>query len=291
MQTLTEIRALLAERGLRPKHRLGQNFLHDKNQLQRLVAAAALAPGDCVLEIGPGTGTLTEAVLEAGAQVIACELDDDMAAIVEDRFAAARESRQLHIIRGDALGKQRGLNPEIEAAIGERSFRLVANLPYQIASPLITTLLIDHPNCQGEFVTIQKEVADRLIARPSTDAYGPLSVITQAFGETQRLATLGPGCFWPEPDVTSAMVAIHPKAGSRSAFNGDARGFTRFVTGIFSKRRKQLGTTIGRAHSAWPGLIARGITPDLRPEALDVDRMIELWRATRGNEDTDGDVL
>jgi len=272
LQTLSEIRALLAGRDLRPKHRLGQNFLHDQNQLRRLINAAHLSRGDVVLEVGPGTGTLTEALLEAGAEVIACELDENMASIVEERLP-------IEVIRGDALVRQRELNPAIVTRINGRPFKLVANLPYQIASPLMTTLLIDHPNCVGQFVTIQKEVADRLTAGPSTKAYGPLSVIVQAFADVGRIGTLSPSCFWPEPEVTSAMVGIAPIDERRRAeWGGHEREFARFVTELFTKRRKQLGTIIGRAHPAWQALAGLGITPQMRPEALRVEQHVALCR-------------
>ncbi len=274
MQTLSEIRALLAGRGLRPKHRLGQNFLHDQNQLRKLIDASRIARGDVVLEVGSGTGTLTEALLEAGAKVIACELDENMASIVEERLP-------IEVIRGDALLKQRELNPEIVASIDGRPFKLIANLPYQIASPLMSTLLIDYPNCVGQFVTIQKEVADRLAAGPSTKAYGPLSVIVQAFAEVSRIGMLSPSCFWPEPEVTSAMVEIAPIDGaSRAQWGGREREFARFVTQLFTKRRKQLGTIIGRAHPAWPKLAELGIAPQMRPEALRVEQIVAVWRHT-----------
>ncbi len=286
LQTLSEIRQLLADRGLRPKHRLGQNFLHDKNQLAKLIEAASVRPGDLVLEVGPGTGTLTEALLEAGADVIACEIDEGMASIVAERFGD-----RITLVRGDALGRHRELNPAIVEHMADRPFKLVANLPYQIASPLMTTLLIDHPNCTGQFVTIQKEVADRLIARPSTKAYGPLGVIVQAFADVRRIGTLSPGCFWPEPDVTSAMVAIAPRAETPKRRNAetpksiDDRDFARFVTDLFTKRRKQLGggggvmrgLGGGREHPAWQALAAHGITPDLRPEALTPEKIVALW--------------
>ncbi|MCZ6835420.1 MAG: rRNA adenine dimethyltransferase family protein, partial [Planctomycetota bacterium] len=186
MQTLSDIRTLLAERCMHPKHKLGQNFLHDKNQLGKLMEAAQVGEGDLVLEVGPGTGTLTEALLEAGAHVIACEIDTDMADLIDDRLSMVcptQKTNTFTLIRGDCLDKGRVINPAIVKAIAGREFKLVANLPYQIASPLMTTLLIDHSNCIGQYITIQREVADRLLAKPSTKAYGPLSIIVQAFAE------------------------------------------------------------------------------------------------------------
>ena len=270
VQTLSQIRQLLDERGIKPKHRLGQNFLHDKNQLTKLLDAAQVTSGDLVLEVGPGTGTLTSALLERGAQVIACEIDHDMAAIIREVF---EESTALTLIQADALEKGRRLNSAIVDALNGKPFKLVANLPYQIASPLMSALLIDHRNCLGEFVTIQKEVADRLLAAPGTKEYGPLSIIVQAFGEVKRIGTLAPSCFWPPPEVTSAMVAITPREDSAIPHR-DRREFARFTTDLFTKRRKQLGTIFGRQREQWPS----GVTPDLRPEALSPQQVIALWK-------------
>ena len=272
MQTLSEIRELLAQRGLRPKHRLGQNFLHDKNQLAKLIEAADIRPGDLVLEVGSGTGTLTEELLKRSAEVIACEVDRDLAGILKERFG-----HRLTLIVDDCLEGERTLNGQLTQAIGGRRFKLVANLPYQIASALISALLLDHPNCTGQYVTIQKEAADRLAAKPSTKAYGALSIIVQAFADVRRISTLSRGCFWPPPDVTSAMVAITPKSAAEI---GDGKYFARrefaaFVVKLFTKRRKQLGTTFGRGKSNWPA----GVTSDLRPEALTVPQIVELWHA------------
>ena len=273
MQTLTEIRQLLDERGLRPKRRLGQNFLHDKNQLTKLIDAANVNRGDLVLEVGPGTGTLTSALLERGAKVIACEIDDDMAAIIEHVFADQIRRGSLQLIRSDALERGRRLSSPVVDAVGNRSFKLIANLPYQIASPLMTALLLDHSSqCTGEFVTIQKEVADRLLAQPGTKEYGPLTIIVQALAEVKRIATLSPGCFWPPPDVTSAMVAINPRTLDLSSV--DRRSFATFVTQLFTKRRKQLGAILGREVNLWP----EGVSSSQRPEALTIDQLLALWR-------------
>jgi len=265
MQSISEIRAILDERGLSPRHRLGQNFLHDKNQLAKLVDAASITPGDVVLEVGPGTGTLTETLLDRGAIVIACELDRDLAGVIADRLGD-----RITLIVGDALQRSRQLNSEVLAAIANRPFKLVANLPYNIASPLMAGLLLEHPNCTGQFVTIQKEVADRLLAQPGTKSYGPLSVIVQSFGQVHRIATLKPASFWPQPKVTSAMVSIIPTS---SHVVDDPQRYAAFVTGLFAKRRKQLGSIFGRDR-AWP----EGITADLRPDALSVEQIIALYQ-------------
>lgn len=263
MQSISEIRALLRERGLRPKRRLGQNFLHDKNQLSKLVAAAGVEAGEVVLEVGPGTGTLTETLVEAGAEVVACEIDADLASIVRDRLG-----EQITLIEGDCIEKGRRLDARVRDALGGRPFRLVANLPYQVASPLMVALLLEHPECRGQYVSIQREVADRLLARPGTKAYGPLGIIVQALATVERIAILKPTSFWPQPAVTSAMVAIRPDTGRTLA---DPAAFARFVTELFGKRRKQLGTIFGRDR-AWPD----GVVPEQRPETLSVDQLIEL---------------
>jgi 16S rRNA (adenine1518-N6/adenine1519-N6)-dimethyltransferase len=297
VQTLSDIRQLLASRGLRPKHRLGQNFLHDHNFIRKLVEAANITPGDLVLEVGPGTGALTDALLAASASVIACEIDRDLAALLRERLGD-----RITLIEGDCLESARALNPRIAEAINSRGFKLVANLPYQVASPLITTLLIDHPHCVGQFVTIQREVAERLTAPPSTKAYGPLSIIVQSLADVKRFAMLPPTCFWPAPKVESAIVAVTPKKVSGTFFNEtientgvieeccpqvvekvsdtffDRRAFAAFMTELFTKRRKQLGTILGRQRREWADL-APAITPNLRPEALTPPELIRLWRA------------
>ncbi len=272
MQRLSEIKSLLAERGLRPRKRFGQNFLHDQNLLGKLVDAADVQPGDLTLEIGPGTGTLTEALLERGADVVACELDEGLADLIESRLGD-----RVRLIRGDCLGRGRSLSPAIVEALDGRPFVLIANLPYQIASPLMVELLLNHPACGGQWITIQDEVADRLLAEPGTSQWGPLGIIVQWAGEVTRLASLPPSCFWPEPGVSSAMVAIRPRPRPRTPTRSgdiDPPSFARFVTTLFTTRRKQLGGVLGRdcvQHA--------GIDPTVRCERLNVAALEMLYRS------------
>lgn len=273
MQSLSTIRELLAARGIRPKHRLGQNFLHDHNHLRKLLAAAEIAPGELVLEVGPGTGTLTEALVDAGATVVAAELDDDMADIVRERLG-----ERITLVRGDCLDGKHALAPELRTALGGRPFVLVANLPYGAATPLMMTLLTSHPECRGQFVTIQREVADRLNALPDRKQYGPLTIMAQSMATIELLGILPPGCFWPAPEVVSAMIAIRPR---RDHTIDDPRAFASFVQRLFAMRRKQLGAILGKTFP-----FPADVNPRQRPETLDPAGLQRLWRVARGQPDT-----
>ncbi len=269
MQTLAEIKSLLASRGIHPKHRFGQNFLHDHNQLRKLVDAANVQPGEVVLEVGPGTGTLTEALVDAGATVIACEIDRDMQSIVQERLGD-----RITLVNDDCLDGKRALSPTMLAALAGRPFVLVANLPYGAASPLMAILASRHPECRGQFVTVQKEVADRIRAEIATRDYGPLTIVLQLLSEIRELAVVKPASFWPMPDITSAMIAIEPRSERVFVNLAEIESFERFVHEVFSKRRKQLGSILGRA-GPWPP----DILPDVRPETLTPKQLLALHRA------------
>ena len=269
MQTQSDIRAILAARGLAPRHRFGQNFLVDQNLLRRLVDASGIGAGSLVVEIGPGTGTMSEEILARGAELMAIELDRDLAAHLREHFA---DEPRFTLVEGDCLDGKRALNAEALAAIRGRPFTLVANLPYQAASPVMA-ICASTPACLGQFVTIQREVGDRLRATPGCGDYGPLTILVQAFCEVEQIAVLPPGCFWPPPEVTSAMLALRPRATPAIA-HAEADAFGAFVHTLFSKRRKQLGAILGRAR-AWPA----GIDPTARPESLAVADIVRLWRA------------
>lgn len=275
MQTLSQIRELLNQRALSPKHRLGQNFLHDHNQLRKLVHAADLAPGELVLEVGPGTGTLTETLLESGVHVVACEIDQDMAAIIADHVKPRFPDR-LNVLNVDMLATKHRLNDAVMQHL-DRPFKLVANLPYQIASPLISSLLIDHaPHastvpCVGMFITVQHEAAQRMTSETGTKEYGVLSVLCQTLARLETIARLSPGCFWPSPKVDSAMIAIHPLDREPVL---DRQAFGAFLQQVFSRRRKQLGTIFGRDRN-WP----ENIDPSQRPEQLAPSDLVRLFNS------------
>ncbi len=277
-QTLSDIKRLLAEHGLRPKKKFGQNFLHDGNHMQKIMAAARLSPGDVVLEVGPGTGALTERLVGAGAKVVAVEIDRDMRPILEARLG---EKITLHL--GDALDGKHEINTEVVALLNDITapsdlalftiqtpFKLVANLPYSIASPLLANLAVDHPAMTGAVVMIQKEVADRLLAEPGTKAYGPLGVVIQALFEVERVCVLKPGCFYPPPSIDSAVVALHRRVGPLC---DDAGALGGLLHRLFSKRRKQLGAILGR-----DAVLPEGVGITMRPEQLTVRQLCEMAR-------------
>ncbi len=280
MQTLADIKAILAQHGLAPRKALGQNFLLDHNLIHKLVDASCVGSGDVVLEVGPGTGTLTEELLSRGSRVIACELDHGLARMLRARFASTTNG-SFTLIEGDCLDGKHALNEELTRALrdmasgapGEQSgrgFRLVANLPYGAASPLMTTLLVSWKNCRSMHVTIQREVADRLLARPGTDEYGTLGIIAQAAAEISLVATLPPECFWPRPDVTSAMVSIVRRT---APLTDDLPRLAACCQKVFGQRRKQIGSVLGRSFAFPPGIGA-----SQRAEQLSVEQLIELSR-------------
>ena len=206
-QTKHEIQAILAAASTRPRHRFGQNFMIDQNLVRIVADAGAIQPGDVVIEVGPGTGTLTEELLARGAEVVAVEIDRDLAGALRNRFGS---QQRFTLIEGDALAGKHELNAElaqcVAAARGVKPVKLVANLPYNIASPLIIDLLIAGADLLA--FTVQKEVADRLRAPAGSDAYGPLSVVAQLLSKVEMLRTLPPQAFWPAPKIESALPSL-----------------------------------------------------------------------------------
>ncbi|MHB1157507.1 MAG: 16S rRNA (adenine(1518)-N(6)/adenine(1519)-N(6))-dimethyltransferase RsmA [Phycisphaerales bacterium] len=270
-QTLTTIKALLAERGLHPRKRFGQNFLVDQNKLALIIEAAQVRPHDRVLEVGPGTGVLTEALLDAGADVTAVEIDRDMCAILRERLGS---HPNFTLIEADVLATKHTINPAVIAALSNQQseirnqkFCLVANLPYNIASPLLATLCADHPAMRRAIIMVQNEVADRLIASSGKD-FGPLSIIIQSTCTASRLTTLNPACFWPRPQVDSAVVILERRA---APLTDNVPALMQLVQQLFQHRRKQIASVLGRDFAFPPD-----IPPTARPEQLTIEQLIAL---------------
>lgn len=276
MQTLTEIKSLLERAGHLPKKALGQNFLIDHNMIRKLVDDSGVGPGDRVLEIGPGTGALSVALLERGVHLVACELDRALAQLLRETLGAEYPDR-FTLIEGDCLQKKRVINPELIEAMGDEPFVMVANLPYHAATPLMLALMTQHPNCKGMYVTIQHEVVQRFEAPHNTKTYGTITVIAKQLGKVGLIAKLPPGCFWPQPGVASAMmrwvrdpeVETNPIWWSRMA---------QIIQQLFQTRRKQLAgvvKTLCKGEIEWP----QGVSPSDRIDALSPDRIEALCRS------------
>ena len=283
--TQNEIRALLADAGLRPDRRLGQNFLVDGNLMRLLVAEADLGPRDTVLEVGTGVGNLTELLVERAGWVVTVELDARVAAVARERLA---DAENLDILRTDALKDKHTLSPAMVERMQSRQaevggpLKLVANLPYAAATPLVAELLLAGPVPERLVFTVQKEVADRLAAAPATRDYGPVGVLVQALAEVQVLRRLAPSVFWPRPRVSSAMVRILPSAERRSRI-ADLATFRATLEGLFGHRRKQaarslaLSPTLGGTPGHWAErLEAVGLDPAARGETYSVTDILRL---------------
>ncbi len=294
-QTLREIRALLDACGLRPKKRFGQNFLHDANHLDRILAAAEVHESELVLEVGPGTGALSVRLLETGARLVAVEVDRDLEPVLRQVFEPFGDRATL--VMADVLSGKHALNPVVQRVLREAggvaaSYKLVANLPYNVASPLLANLAVPGEATRGDpvmtlgLVMVQKEVADRLLAGPGGKDYGPLGIVIQAAYETSWVSTLGPGCFWPAPRVESAVVRLarreRPACGDWERLGE----FAGFVSRLFSRRRKQLGGILRQMEAQEAkedragrrGALPAGIEPAQRPETLGMEQLVALWR-------------
>jgi len=258
-----EIRALARELGLRPSKRLGQNFVIDPNTVTRIARLAGARPGMTAVEVGPGLGSLTLALLQQDARVIAIEVDPVLAQRLPATIDARLPGADLEVIQADAM--------RIAKVPGEPS-ALVANLPYNVAVPVLLHLLAAVPSIDTGLVMVQKEVAERLVAAPGGKAYGVPSAKVRWFAEASYAGDVSPKVFWPEPNVDSGLVRLaraNPPACSAS--RAEVFGV---IDAAFAQRRKSMRSAIaglcGSSDRAELALRAAGIDPALRGEVLTV---------------------
>jgi 16S rRNA (adenine1518-N6/adenine1519-N6)-dimethyltransferase len=271
-----EVRRTLRAEGLRARHARSQNFLADPEVLQSILDLATPAPGDLVLEIGPGLGILTGGLLEAGAQLTAVELDVALVAYLRKRFAAELEDGSLVLIEGDALDQEL-------TALVPPPYDVVANLPYHITSPILHRLLGASPRPRRMVLMVQLEVAERLAAPPGSMSY--LSAFVQYHAAVRIALQVPPEAFEPAPKVSSAVIVLEPHAagdGPRRVPDEDA--LWRLVQAGFRERRKMLRNVLGRqlpvdGPRVDQALATAGIAGDRRPQTLSVDEWIGLLDA------------
>ncbi|GAA2641169.1 16S rRNA (adenine(1518)-N(6)/adenine(1519)-N(6))-dimethyltransferase RsmA [Paractinoplanes durhamensis] len=267
-----EIRELAARLGVAPTKKLGQNFLHDPNTIRRIVNAAGLRPDDVALEVGPGLGSLTLGLVGAVAHVHAVEIDPKLAAALPATVTAPH----LTVHPADAM--------RVKAAdFDPAPTMLVANLPYNVAVPVVLSLLAELPTLRGGLVMVQKEVADRLTAGPGSKVYGVPSVKLAWYAEAKPAGKVPPAVFWPVPNVDSGLVAFT----CRTPPMGDIDRSQVFavVDAAFAQRRK----TLRAALAGWAGgpdraekvLVAAGISPQARGESLTVGQFAAIAAAAK----------
>ena len=272
--TPANARKILAQHGLFPKKNLGQNFLTDKHVLDKIVAAAGLSPKDLVIEVGPGLGVLTAELARAAGKVVAIEIDTNLADILRDTAPP-----NVEIINKDILKTDLG---EIIARSGFLRAKLVANLPYYITTPIIFAVLENDLPVDDMVVMVQKEVADRMLAAPSTKAYGLLTLSIAYYGTASLVANVPPHCFFPRPDVHSAVVKINvaPRRDICPA------AFFPVIKAAFANRRKTLQNCLAAAADlnltkadAANLLAAAGLSENVRGEALAFEDFARLAAA------------
>ena len=267
--TSNDIRELCAQLNIRPTKTLGQNFVNDPGTVRKIVRNAGVQAGEQVLEIGPGLGSLTLALLEAGAQVSAVEIDPPLAQALPTTAQARFPEAKLQVFTADALTIT---GPE--SIDGATPTRLVANLPYNVAVPIVLTVLEKLPSIQTVLVMVQAEVADRLAATPGNKIYGVPSAKVAWYASARRTLTIGRNVFYPVPNVDSALVKIERRPHPDTA--ATCEQVFAVIDAAFAQRRKTLRQALaglaGSAGAAQEALERAGVSPTARGETLDIDQ-------------------
>jgi 16S rRNA (adenine1518-N6/adenine1519-N6)-dimethyltransferase len=263
-----EARELLERHGLSPRRAFGQNFVVDPNTVRRIARLANVGPGDRVVEIGPGLGSLTRALLETGASVTAVEIDHGLCDVLRIELA----DTTVTLVEGDALKLDW---PHVLGGTG--GWTMVANLPYNVATPLVCDLLDDVPLISRMLVMVQREVGDRMVAAAGTDPYGAVSVKIAYWGEARIAGYVPPTVFLPQPKVDSALVSI-TRWPTPAVPDIDRALLFSLVKAGFGQRRKMLRRALV-AHVTPEAFEQAGIRPEARAEELDVQQWGALTRA------------
>ena len=271
--------------GISPNKRLGQHFLIDLNLMRLLVDSAGIEGDDVVLEVGCGTGSLTEALAERAGRVVVVELDRKLAEIAGERLAIAAN---IEFIHADVLESKNTIRPRVTSAVAQARkkctgrFLLVANLPYNVASPVMMNLLTGETKADEMYVTVQKEVADRMTAGTGSKHYGILSIFLAATGDVKTIRVLKPTVFWPRPKVDSAMVSFVRDEGKSDRI-ADMELFSETVHLFMGHRRKTIQSCCKFAEGRLAGITnwlqileQCGIEPTRRPEKLSPENYVAV---------------
>ena len=285
-QTKSFLLERFREMGIRPATRHGQNFLIDLNLVDLIISSAELTSDDVVLEVGTGTGSLTAMMAAQAAAVVTVEIDAHLFELASEELI---DLPNVTMLKLDALRNKNAIDDRVMDAVGEqlaaapgRCFKLVANLPYNIATPILSNLLLSRHVPHSMTVTIQKELAERITASPSTKDYSALSVWIQSQCTAEIVRLMPPSVFWPEPKVSSAILRITVDADRRSQI-ADLRFFHQITKSLFLHRRKFLRANVVAALKEHLNkqqvdalLDEMGFAADARTEQLDVDTLIRL---------------
>ncbi len=294
-QTLSFLTRRFREAGIRPYTRFGQNFLIDMNLQRLLLDAAELTADDVVLEVGTGTGSLTVLMAQKAAAIVTVEIDRQLFQLAGEELF---ELENVTMLECDALKNKNRLNPmvletvdRLMAQVPGRRLKLVANLPFNVATPIISNLIALETPPYSMTVTIQKELADRMIAGPRTKDYSALSIWMQSQCRIEIVRTLPPSAFWPRPKVTAAVIRVTLDEQLRGRIP-DRKFFHEFVRSMFFHRRKFLRSELLSAFKRRldkPQVDAimekMGLKGTARAEELDVETMLELCEAVRAEVD------
>ena len=268
---------IIQKHGFMFQKKFGQNFLIDTRVLEKIVAAAGVTKDDCVLEIGPGIGTLTQYLAEAAGRVIAVEIDRNLIPILEETLA---EHENVTVVNQDILKTDiKGL---ADAYHGGRPLKVVANLPYYITTPIVMSLLEGEDLVDSITVMVQKEVAERMMEGPGSKEYGALSLAVQYYARPEIVANVPPNCFIPRPNVGSAVIRL-TKHETPPVQVKDPKKMFQLIRASFNQRRKTLPNGIGNApelpyarEQAAAALEKMGLSPAVRGEALSLSQFAEL---------------